>query len=328
MALAATKTWSFYSTKYAYEEDGSLAMRTFYYELKEMFKSMGWTVEGGRSVSQGLHNNDQVDVWPTVGDATHVSGDIWMHMKSPAPLTFEVAFGAFYSSGDNQMLRMSFVVSHSAGFGTVNGGADGTTTAFPTATDQQIIQDDTDTSPSIPDNVGFSIYGAKTSDNKNHRIMTYHNRVASGFYSFETVDNPHANLDNNGQVFTVRRDELITSPSNTIMDQDFYTSALYYGRVSGTNRSFYLGTVGYANLGLQSIFRVKSDNKMRVHPTDIYNNTVGEKGYYGTVPDLYYGSNNHYSVLLGDTVGGSANWISGGSLVTPWNPTEPLPRIY
>jgi hypothetical protein len=327
MALTADKTWSFFSFNWAYTGSTYTSMRAYMYNLKEMFVSMGWTVEGGRSPSGGLHNNDQVDVWPTEATASHTS-DTWMHLKAPAPLEFEIVFGAFYSSNDGESRRLSVNVSHSDGFGAVNGSSDGTTTAFPNALDQQVIQDDTNTTESTPYGMSFNIYGSKTSDNKNHRIMCYHRRVCSSFFSFETLDNPHANLDNNGQMFAVRRSKTTDTPSTTVMDQDYYTSALYYGRVSGVNRSFYLGTVGYANLGMQSHLPVLQDNKIRVHPTDLYNNTIGIKGYYGTIPDLYYGSNGHYTVLLGDTVGGAANWMSGGSVVTPWDPTEPLARIY
>lgn len=329
MALAHSKTWSFTSQLKSYDDSADNIMRQWYFQFKELLVSMGWTVEGGRSVADGVHNNDQFDVWPTWQSVTHVSGDIWIHLKAPAALGFEIVYGAFYSSGNSQLYRMQMTVSQSAGYGTINGGANGTTTTGPTSTDMNTILAYTSSTPVHSQSRTFGIYGARTADNKNHRIMCMRGTMVDHYLSFEHLNNPSVDLDDGGRVFSWRYYSIGSNdPVNTILDRDFYTGTQYRGRVSGVNRSFYLGTPGYANLGMSSLRRVRDDQKMFVTPCDIYNHTTGQRSYLGTIPDMYYGNDNQVNVLLGDTVGGLSNWFSGGSIITPWNNAEPLPRFY
>lgn len=333
MALAATKTWLFTKRLYPYLGVSDQGMRNFQWGMKDTLVAMGWTVEGGYSNEggMGLHNNDQFDVWPdrlTMGGTT----DTWMHLKAPvaSPMTAEVAFGATFSGGAPENLyRMNIHVSTGAGFGTVNGGGNGSSTTGPTATDQHVynVWGSSTTTSSTADTTSW--YGAHTTDFKHYRLICFQQRVLIMQLSFDIPNNPRADFDDADVVHSWRHSGgNVTDPGATVLDQDFYTSALYKARVGGNNRSLYLGTPGYANLGLQSHNTVLEDNKMIVHPCDLYNNTLNEKGYMGTIPDLYYGNNNQIAVLLGDSVGGAANWISGGSMITPWDPAEPLPRVY
>jgi hypothetical protein len=179
--------------------------------------------------------------------------------------------------------------------------------------------------------VGFaqtlSIYGAQSNDGLSTRMFVQRDRVIGTWFHFDHVDNPHANLDNGGRIFAFR----ITSSddgNDTVMSNQFYTTPLYYGRVAGINRAMYAGTSGYANVGHQSLNIVQADNKMVVAPMDMYNHTLAERGYYGTIPDCYWGNNNQHMQLMGDAIGGPANWFSGGSIVSPWDPTEAMPRVH
>ena len=62
MALAATKVWAFTSLLYPYLNSTQQMGRNLHFGFKEILKTMGWTVEGGYTPANGLHNNDQVDV--------------------------------------------------------------------------------------------------------------------------------------------------------------------------------------------------------------------------------------------------------------------------
>jgi hypothetical protein len=339
MALAYTKAgWNFAKYLYAYEQNVETMNRHWYFGLKTVLVALGWEVRGGLSSVGLFHNTNEAygaysgsDPWPTFNDANKTGGDMYIIMRHPSG--FEICFGSNYSSQTNYLYFHFFIASHNAAFGAANSGANGTsgTSAVPpTASDQQVVYNHNVNVSNTGINSGgtFSIYGARSNDNLSSRLMIQRVRGQHYWFALDHLDNAHANLDNGGRVFTMRT-ATSGEPTGSVMDNDFYTSALYYGRVSGVNRALYAGAPGYANLGHQSLNIVQADNKMVVAPMDIYNNTLGEKGYYGTIPDCYWGNNGHYMALLGDSVGGAPNWFSGGSIISPWDGVtpEPLPRI-
>lgn len=343
MALAYTKAgWNFEKYLYAYEQNLTRMKQHWYWGFKDVLVSLGWTVRGGYTLAQGLHHNDgtNVDPWVVPTDLTKANQDFYIIMRGPQGLgDAEICFGCNVSNSDTWWRSMFFYVSHNSGgtggFGATYGGANGTSGSSsvpPTALDAQTIfvHNSTTATTSIDSSDTFSIYGAVSADAKETRLVIQHGNVVNLFFGLSHLNNPHPNLDNTGRAFTLRTSTNIATPSNTVMDNDFYTSALYYGRVAGINRTLYAGTSGYANLGHQSLNIVQQDAKMVVAPMDMYNNTLGEKGYYGTIPDMYWGNNAHEMQLLGDTVGGAPNWFSGGSIISPWDGVtpEPLPRVH
>jgi hypothetical protein len=340
MALAYTKAgWNFSKYLYAYQQSVELQNQNWWFGYKQVLLDLGWEVRGGVAKGVRADNTNEafgawsgVDPWATPSDVTRIGYDFYIIMRSPTG--FEICMGSNYATQPNYANYHFMRISHAAGFGLANGGANGTGTttniAPPTATDQQIVYaDNTHLYKSgIETGHTFAIYGAISTDGLSTRLVIKHERGIHLWLDHSILDNPHANLDND-QVFAYRVSESLEDTSSP-MSNTFYTSALYYARVSGINRILYSGTSGYANLGHHSLNIVQQDNKMVVAPMDIYNNTLGEKGYYGTIPDLYYGNNEHFMQLLGDSVGGPPNWFSGGSIISPWDGVtpEPLPRVH
>jgi hypothetical protein len=342
MALAYTKAgWNFEKYLYAYAQNLELMEQRWWWGFKDTLVRLGWEVRGGHA--QGVRADNTVeangawsgtDPWVTPSQVTRIGYDFYIILRAPNS-PFEICMGSNYATQTSYANYHFMRISHSAGFGLANGGANGTGTtnniAPPTATDQQVVYaDNTNTWRSGINNGGtFSIYGAISNDGLNTRLIIKLQRGIHLWFSHEHLDNPHANLDNSGQVFAYRVVESLEDTTSP-MSNSFFTSALYYGRVAGINRTLYAGTSGYANLGHQSLNIVQQDNKMVVAPMDLYNNTLGEKGYYGTIPDMYYGNNSHFMQLLGDSVGGLPKWFSGGSIISPWDSVtpEPLPRVF
>ena len=341
MALPYTKAgWNFAKYLYAYELNVLLQNKHYWFGIKTVLVALGWEVRGGNSQSGGLaHNTAEafgawsgIDPWATFDDANRNSGHA-MYIILRHPSGFEMVIGSNYSSGPTYSYWQFCIISNGAGFGTANGGTNGTSGTGgqpPTATDQFIVQADDGSAyhNGILNGGTFSIYGARSTDNLSTRLFIQRYRGISFWLSMDHLDNPHANLEG-ARVFqhsVVNSDEPINSP----ISNAHYTGALYYGRVSGVWRGLYAGTSGYANVGHHSLNIVQADAKMVVAPMDMYNNTLGEKGYYGTIPDQYWGNNNQFMQLLGDSVGGAPNWFSGGSQISPWDGVtpEPMPRVY
>jgi hypothetical protein len=348
MALAYTKAgWNFSKYLWAYRQNLEQMQGEWWFGLKQVFVALGWEVRGGlKSGGSVLHNtNDVFGAWPGVdpwtsgADLKRSVGPYYIILRSPQTEggNAEICIGSQYASNNSAYGYFHFMYySHNAGFGAANGGTDGSgngpsgATVPPLASDNLVLATiNAGNNNGIDTGATFSIYGAQSSDNKSTRIVIQRQRVSHNWFSFEHLDNAHANLDHSGRVIATRWSNSI-DPNDAVMLNTFYTSAIYYGQVSGITRGLYTGTSSYANVGHQSLHIVQQDNKMVVAPMDLYNNTLTEKGYYGTIPDLYWGNNNHFMQLLGDSVGGAPNWLSGGSIVTPWDGVtpEPLPRVY
>jgi hypothetical protein len=338
MALAATKTWSFSNSIRAFNYQSTYYVYGYWmWDLKEFLVSLGWTVRGGYDpVNNVIYHNDgsNTDPWPAWNyalKAQYSSRDTYIILRSPAALGVEICFGSNYATSTSQAPNMFFYTSQGNYFGATESGANGTggTSAVPpTASDQVAWYPHNSSTITVPtaNSTTYSFYAATSADGKSLRLICHWGRATTFFFVIDHLANPHADMDDSGRVVSLRTGNIHDS-NDTIMDNDYYTGTLFYGKRLGVARGLYAGTSGYANAGVQSHFVVADDNKMLVSPVDLYNNTFGEKGYYGTIPDMYYGNNGHYTTLLGDTVGGAANWFSGGSVITPWDPAEPLPRV-
>lgn len=330
MAIAYTKTWSFGSNAHAYNGDPAYDDYIFYrranYHVKDAFVQAGWTVEGSHNGDGTLNNNNQVDSWTSAQAVDRVSNDVWVHLKSPGVGTYEIIVGVGYSAANTNASAIRILLSPSAGFGSVNGGADGTTTAAPTATDQYDLYSYTASNTTIGLH-SYGVYVAASTDGKNTRLMMKQGNEISWWVGLETVDDPRSDLDG-GRAWTVRTLVGGPTPVENEMDDVYNTTALYYGDVSGTRRTFYIGAQGYASSLSQLLLRAENNGQFPVTPVDLYNNTTAEKGYMGTIPDLYWGLEGHYSVGLGDSVGGPIKWFSGGTIITPWDENEPLPKVH
>jgi hypothetical protein len=230
-----------------------------------------------------------------------------------------------FSTGTSWLSRITCLGSILGNF------SGGTATVQPTATDQHTAFTDeaiSDTDADLP-GMENTWHAAESADGEHLVIFQTGGYELSFFFCCQKVANANVNLDN-GVVWYARiEDTNMTQydPLQCVMDNAaHYTTQQWRGAISGANATFYLGARGYNNAGLQSRFRALADKKMILTPCDLYEDSLANQGYYGTLIDVYYGNDNHFYTLLGDTVGGAANWFSGGSLVIPWDNTEPNVR--
>jgi hypothetical protein len=349
MAIAFSQAYTF--RHFVRPFDGTdagtkIPAREFLYEFKESLLAAGWTVmashagdgtvdnSGITANVDGLGGGAGVDYW-TSAIAIHpinTSNDPWIVLQChPSHGDVQVCLQLTrFGGGLSNIDYWDVAMSPAGQFLTANGGTDGAANTMPTAPDQILTANDL--AFINPSHQTYEIHCAYTADKSQMFLFVQQEQSVGHFWAFSVLDNPDANLDNDA-VWTMRQytglgGSDITNPSSTTMDNgDHYTTASWYGLVSGTLRTMYLGGRGWNNVGIQSQVRPPASGQVLVGPAELYASDVTVRGFYGTVPDLYWSPNSQYHKGLGDSVGGPVNWYSGGSLIIPWDNTQPLPRV-
>lgn len=345
MALAHSQAYSFFHWERAYDanadgiNDG--ITREWFYRMKSAFVAAGWTVmgsylgsgtlynDGDRDLVDGLGAGAGTDVW-TVPVMANSTLRPWVVLQCPPAMgVIQMALGTSQPWNNNPEYVV-YRTSHSGSFMATPGygGADGTTTNPPTAPDQVTHRNSGAGGMDSEGDYTASIHACWSADKTQFYCATFQEQGNPFFFAFSVLDNAPAELDG-GLVWTMTDGG---SPydilSETKMDSgDHYTTASWNGSISGVNRTLYLGGRGYANAGIHNHLRIPQDRSTVFSPCELYCNTATIQGYYGTVPDLYWGPVNQYRQGFGDTPGGPINWLSGASLVMPWDFEEPLPRV-
>lgn len=131
--------------------------------MKDMFKSMGWTVKGSCDGSTAAM--DAVDRWDDVTDL--VANSSWLVVKHTG-FQFEVLFHADPSSFGAERVTFYTSWTHSGGF------TGGTTSARPTAPDERI---ENYTSSQVvlsgAENHDHYVVGMRSTDDTSHRLVVF-----------------------------------------------------------------------------------------------------------------------------------------------------------
>jgi len=343
MTIAYSQAYSFYHWERAYDgnADGitDSITREWWFRMKEAFVAAGWTIMGSYNGSGSVFNDGDRDL--VDGAGAGAGTDTWLAtVFANSSLRPWIIFQAPPIMGKLQVM-MGFSqplnsnpeyidcrTSPTGSFMASGGGTDGTTSARPSAPDQ-ITHNSNDSGLDATGSLTTAIHACYSADESQFFLMTTLEAGNPNFFAFSKVDNAPVELDD-GVVWSMRFAGTANGADFYVgqMDNaDHYTTASWNGRISGTNRVFYLGGRGWNNVGIQSQIRIPQNRETLVGPCELYASPVAQRGYYGTVPDMYWGPNSQFRMGFGDTVGGAINWISGGSLIIPWDSAEPLPRI-
>jgi hypothetical protein len=341
MALAYSQAYTFYHWDRAYDgnADGinDSITREWWYRMKEAFIAAGWTImgsysgvgstfnDGDRDLVDGVGAGAGTDTW-TVPVFPNSTQRPWMVFQCPPIMGLLQVLIGFTQPLNNNPEYIDCKTSPSGSFMVINGGGDGTTTARPTAPDQITHN----TNQGGMDGSGLltaGIHACFSLDKSQFYFMTVQEQGSPHFFAFSKPDNAPVELDD-GLVWTMRFGSNYDTIGETRMDNaDHYTTALWYGVISGTVRTMYLGGRGWNNVGIQAQVRIPQDRKAVVGPCELYASTLTVRGYYGTIPDIYWAPLNQFRQGFGDSVGGPILWFCGGALIVPWDSTESLPRF-
>ena len=341
MALAHSQVYSFYHWTKAYDgnADGLLdsIARHWWYQIKEAFVAAGWTVmgtafEGAVDNSGVTANVDGLGAGAGVDLITGPPTDnnrVWMVLQCP-PIMGDgqvMIFSDQPMNNNPEYWQLEF--SPLGQFMANNGGVDGDAgTTPPTAPDSYQHYSNTYNSIHTSGSYSANIHACWSADKSQFFIVVNQEAANAQFFGFSVLENPNPDLDN-GLVWTMIREG--ANPSvlqyQSAMTNTHYTNTLWYGMLSGTVEPMYLGGRGWANLGVQNLIRIPDDGKAPPGPCELYGSTISKRAFYGRVPDLYWGPDNHFQKGFADAVDDPPKWYSGGALILPWDVLEPMPRV-
>ena len=119
--------------------------QTILLALKNSLKATGtvpWTVKGSHDGAGSFGNNDDTDRWTDTSDLVFASSGnrSWIVIQQSAINTkTQICF--FLNDGEGNGRAMDVIFSPNSGFFAANGGADGTATTRPTASDEVVLLD-------------------------------------------------------------------------------------------------------------------------------------------------------------------------------------------
>jgi hypothetical protein len=320
------KTWQ-YNVNSAQGNSGTRAtdlqqVMYFYKTAVTTFATLPWTCSG--SCNSAASSMDGTDRWTS--SATLVWGlptvaHSWIVLRQTGIATkYEVCIDLAYSDKE----RCAVVVS-TVGFGTANGGTDGSTTARPTATDEYAVLTTANywTDNYTSGTQGYKCHCLQSDDGQCTRFYacnTYQGCVATVF-SFEKPISPISSWTNPWFSVSYGSANRALSALRTVIVND---TAVVKFRQSNLNSSAYLATLFYiaGAAGEQAAGQVPNDvsGEWPFYGIKIYSESTGARGKVGGVYDMYYGPT---TLTNGDQfdAAGSCEWAFLNDLIIPWNGT-------
>ena len=298
---------------------GGVNNQRYILEWKNSMKALGATVSG--SSDSSTTGMDGVDRWTDYTKiVTSASGvRSWIVLRFPnIAAHFEVCL--YFQTSNSSFQSTDVIVSPAVGFGTANGGGNGSTTSRPTATDERVYVAQ-----------GNQFTGALDAGLLGNRAHFWATTGGTCFYWART----HA-----GVIYSFGCLGLVPNPA-----PEWVTSTRYYFAVQITaNRATWANTVTTITkintiecscymtgemLASQMITTYQNfPGDLNVgYPlggVGLVSTTAGARGKIGTMPDMYWGAETNINV--GDCYpnNGTRLWVQMGHIVLPWDGSVPI----
>ncbi len=296
--------------------------------------SGNWTVTSSCRGNGGSNfgNNDNVNWWDLSGalydgyivHAAAASNHSWIVLEQTGIAT---KYQVCIDFSNATTTSATVVVSFGAGFGLANGGADGTATARPTATDQQILISNTDWGPAGT-TPGSVCHCMKSSDGKAFRFIIMRGNYVVGWYQFEIPDpvvsgwtNPSiahaiATSTSGTEQMSFTRLTGANTYSKTAGGTIFTSSYVHPGMNAGTGGSSLQINYGQPNT-------IDYPQTRTFHEICLYSTTTNARYLNGKIVDAFWGQENGTTEIgnfSGETApaGGPAQWGRFGNLWLTW----------
>lgn len=285
-----------------------------------------WTVSGSSdSVTSGM---DSVDRWTVDSDLDWSSASVrsWIVLRQAGISSkFELLIHLNNSNDDFALLAVSPV----AGFGSVNGGTDGSTSAAPTATDQMTLVSSTVNTWGGGGNNTARYHVMKSVDGSSNRVVITRNTNLVGFWIFDVPRDPVTGWTSPS--VSMLRANSSTGPAVSAISYDNLTDvADARGHSTATMNLNLTGEADMENRPfIGEDLNVPSDvtNLYSLLPIGIYCDTAGRQGRHGFLADLWWvagnldGSNGPNTFPASGTL---KRFMQLGPLCWPWNRSTPV----
>lgn len=337
MALPSlVKTWQFQVNNQAVAQGSSLATsRLLMRSIKNGLVGTGaWTdstngaiavtnpmtVKGSNNGAGAFGNNDNIDRW--TADANLVwavagSNHSWIVLKfggSNVQICIDLNTATDTSA--------TMVLSTAAGFGAAGGGVDGTATARPTATDENVIG--SIVSWGSPGNTTTRWHVLKSSDGLVYRVVINVAGATRGFWQFERVTNrigaswPEptiATLDGSNASTVATTGDLMSSASAVLprsRDDTANIQTLWTCEGKDTQALNIFETTPIDKTGENPMF-----------PAGLYSITAGHIGPIGALIDAWWGLSNFADGTTYPALGTLDQFVQFSDIIMPWNQSVP-----
>ena len=276
------------------------------------FGSTAWTVRYSCNKTTAGTAGDGVDRWTTTASIvdTNSGTHSWMVLRQTGlGVNFELCIDCLSGSGPGAVHFGSIVVSFGAGF------TGGTTSLRPTATDEQILINQTTILPTASGNSRWHLM--QSSDGACTRLFVTHSGAPLTCWIFDKVTNAVTGWTN----------PIIAHATISAATTDWSSATGTFSiRPASTNGLASLGCEGNAGGTVSAIaagaVANELDSSNPILPLSVLGITGGMRGRNATVIDLWAGG---AGVVTGDTYPNDTTYqfAQFGTLIVPWNATLP-----
>lgn len=284
------------------------------------FGTLPWTVQGSSdAVAAGM---DATDRWDSDSDLTwSTTTRSWIVLRNTG---MSAKFEMCIDLNGSTLNSASIIISPSAGFGTTNGGTDGSITARPTATDEVVILSQGTWFDSPNTDASYRVHAQKSTDGEVTRIIVTINQVCILFATIEKPKNPIGQWTSQW-VAAWRGSGAATTSAARYGDWNDTSVRLFF-KPSGSLPSGNLFmattfTIG-ASIGERAAGQVPHDilNTRTLTPITLGSETAGLRGLWGELFDIYWGDSAMQKATQFDA-SPSRLWTFFQDLVIPWDGT-------
>jgi hypothetical protein len=317
---AQSKTWQF-NVNQSMAATGTVIgnMRAILRTIKNSMTAFGtlpWTVSGSSdATTSGM---DGTDRW-SADNKLIWSGTVafsWIVLRQTGVAAkYEILIALNITNANGAQL--SAYMSSSAGFGVANGGTDGSTTTRPTATDEVTLLSGI-WADNTGGNLSYKLHVQQSTDGQCTRALLCTSGKTVSFWLFDKPANPIS-------AWTHPAIGCVAGSANSAASICLYTqfndTALIGFRQGSTNGTLFCATTFNALSCIGEQLSVANDlsSDWGFYPITFVSATVGLRGKWGEVFDLYWGQST--GLTGGDQYDGSGSktWTYFECFNIPWD---------
>jgi hypothetical protein len=329
-APAYVKTWQHSPNFLATRTTTLNGAQKIWFQVKGALTGFGtlpWTVQFSCNGQGGAGSFGASDKWLASTDlvwAASGSNHSWIVLRQTGVAAkFEVCIDLNSSSAFN----ISFIYSPVNGFGAANGGADGTATARPTASDEVVVRSIYQWTWNDADQP-VQVHVQQSTDGQCTRAVFCGSNGAQTILILDRVQNALSAWSGTKAVVLFIGSNAPGTQVGTYANLNDVASLNFkHGSTAGTAFMAALGYVASAN-GEQLLAQNDLSKEYAFDDISVWSETASLRGLWGTMFDMYLGPTaGPVNATMEDSAGSPLGWVQFGHLILPWASGNGVPRF-